>query len=71
MWPSMNCRSLKTARNPRTDITKNAITNVTHCFIVTGKELPIHYSTIAGVFRDAFVMFICGLVRSYIFVGTM
>ena len=28
--------------------------NVTHCFILNGKELPIHYSTIADVFRDVF-----------------
>ena len=27
---------------------------VTHCFILNGKELPIHYSTIADVFRDVF-----------------
>ena len=71
MWPSMNCRSLKTAKNLRINITKDVVTNVTHCFILNGKELTVHYSTIADVFCDVFVMFICGLLRSYIFVGTM
>ena len=53
------------------NITKNVIKNFTHCFILNGKELPIHYSTISDVFRDVFVMFICDHLRSYIFVGTM
>ena len=46
----MNCRSLKTVKNLRINITKN----VTHCFILNGKELPIHYSTIANVFHGIF-----------------
>ena len=54
MWPSMNCRSLQTAKNLRTNITKNVITNVTHCFIVNGMEFPIHYSKMADIFRDVF-----------------
>ena len=53
----------ETAKNLRINITKN----VTHCFILNGKELPIHYQTIADVFRDVFVMLICRLLRSYIF----
>ena len=35
---------------------KNIIKNVKHCFILNGKELPIHYSTIADAFYDVFVM---------------
>ena len=53
----MNCRSLKTAENLRINITKIVIKNVTHYFILNGKELPIHYSTIADVFRDVFCDF--------------
>ena len=55
----MNCTSLKTAKNLRINIAKNVIKNVKHCFILNGKELPIHYSTTTDVFRDVFVMFIC------------
>ena len=51
MWPSMNCRSLKTAKNLRINMTKN----VTHCFILNGKELSIHYSTIYDVFCDVYL----------------
>ena len=52
----MNCRNLKSAKNLRINITKNIIKNVKHCFILNGKELPIHYSTIADAFYDVFVM---------------
>ena len=56
MWPFMNCSSLKTAKNFRINITKNVKKkkDATHCFILNGKELHAHYSTIADVFRDAF-----------------
>ena len=49
----MNCRSLKTAKNLKLNIPKRP-ENVTHCFILNGKELPIHYSTTADIFRDVF-----------------
>ena len=45
----MNCRE-----NLRINIPKNVIKNVKHCFILNEKELPIHCSTIADVFRDVF-----------------
>ena len=41
---------VKTEKNFRINVTKN----VTHRFILNGKELAIHYSTIADVFRDVF-----------------
>ena len=47
-------RGLKTAKNLRINIAENVIKNVTHCFILNGKELPSHYSTIGDVFRDVF-----------------
>ena len=47
--------SSKTAKNLRINITRNALENVLHCFILSGKGLPIHhYSTIADVFCDVF-----------------
>ena len=54
----MNCRSLKTAKSLRINITKN----VTLCYILIGKGLPIHYSTIADLFRDVFCD---GYLRSF------
>ena len=47
-------QSLKTAKNLLINITKNVMKNTTHCFIPNGKEFPVHYSTIADVFRDVF-----------------
>ena len=34
------------------DITENVMKNVMYCFILNGKDLPIHYLTIADMFRD-------------------
>ena len=51
-WPSINCRSLRIAKNLRMDITENVMKNVMYCFILNGKDLPIHYLTIADMFRD-------------------
>ena len=45
----MNYRSLKT-----TKASEQTSQNVTHCFILNRKEVPIHYSTIADVFHDVF-----------------
>ena len=39
------------------------------CFIPDGKDLHFNWLTIADVFRDGFLMFICDLRTSYIFVG--
>ena len=41
----------KDCRNLRINITKYVMSNVTHCFIFSGKELPIHYSTKNDVFH--------------------
>ena len=58
-WPPMNCKiSLKDLSKPQDKHHKNVMKNVTHCLILNGKELPIHWLTIADVFCDVFVMFI-------------
>ena len=49
----MNCKSLKTCQNLRINITKHH-KNATHCFTLNGKELLIHWLTIADVLRDVF-----------------
>ena len=50
----MHCESLKTCENFRINITKSVISNITHCFLLNGKELPIHLLTIPDLFRDVF-----------------
>ena len=40
-------------KNLRINMTKY-IKKVTHCFILNGRELPIHYSTIADLFCEIF-----------------
>ena len=34
---------------------KNVKKNVTHCFILIGKELPIHWLTTADLFREVYL----------------
>ena len=54
MWPSMNCRSLKTAKNLRINITENVIkTSFIVSFSMERNYLFI-YSTTPNVFRDVF-----------------
>ena len=64
-------QEFKNCEKPQNKHHKKRHKNVTQCFILNGKELPIYHSTIADVFRDFFVMFICDLLRSYIFVGAI
>ena len=47
-------QELKDCEKPQNKHHKKPLKNVTHGFILNGKELPIHYSTIADVFRDVF-----------------
>ena len=44
-------QKFKDLSEPQNKHPKNAI-NVTHCFIINGKELHIHWLTIADVFLD-------------------
>ena len=56
VWSSVNCKSLKTSE-PQNEHHKKRHT----LFYFNGKELPIHWLTIADVFRDVFVIFISSL----------
>ena len=62
---------LPSAKNLRINITKNVIKNVTHCFILNGKELSIHYSTTADVFLEVFCDVYLRSFKVYILVGGM
>ena len=42
---------------PQINKTENVIINVKHCFILNGKELPIHQLTLADVFCDVIIGF--------------
>ena len=48
-------QELKDCEKPQNKHHKKRYKNVTHCFILNGKELLIHYSTIADIFRDVYL----------------
>ena len=54
MWSLYELQKFKNCDKPQNKHHKKRHKNVMHCFILNGKELPIHYSTIADIFRDVF-----------------